>query len=60
MKDKKAIVNYYDNAKISYQDAWHLDKCMAMHFGIWDKGVKNLQEVLIHENQVLAEITSKY
>ena len=56
MNDKKAIVNYYDNAKISYQDAWHLDKCMAMHFGIWDKGVKNLQEALIRENKILAEI----
>ncbi len=50
------IVDYYDACNIDYRLIWNLDKSYAMHFGYWDKKVKNFSQSLERENEVLAEM----
>lgn len=52
----KDIIEYYDEAEVSYRDVWHLDTCLALHYGFWEKDVKNLKQALLKENEVLAEM----
>ncbi|MGB0390509.1 MAG: SAM-dependent methyltransferase [Salibacteraceae bacterium] len=62
MINKNHIIEYYDKSKVAYQDIWHLDTAMALHYGFWEKGVTNLKQALIKENEVvvtLAKITPK-
>lgn len=54
--NKEDIITYYDEAQISYKDVWHLDQCLAMHYGFWTPGVRNLKQALNTENKVLAEL----
>tara|TARA_B100000795_G_scaffold68182_2_gene47153 strand:+ start:24414 stop:25265 length:852 start_codon:yes stop_codon:yes gene_type:complete len=54
--DKKGIVEYYDVAQVSYQDVWHLDDCLALHYGFWESGVTSLRQALVKENEVLAQL----
>lgn len=56
MFEKNEIVEYYDEAEMTYRDVWHLNDCLAMHYGFWEDGVKNLKEALIKENFVLANM----
>lgn len=55
MTTKKEITDYFDIAEVAYRDVWHLDDCLALHYGFWDKNTKNLKEALINENAVLAD-----
>jgi len=55
MITKKQIVEYYDTCEIDYKNNWHLDKCLAIHIGYWDKATKNLPEALERQNEVMAE-----
>ena len=56
MINKKHIIEYYDKSRSSYQDVWHLDDCLALHYGFWEKGVYSLKQALVRENQVLADL----
>lgn len=58
MTTKKEITDYYDIAEVAYRDIWHLDDCLALHYGFWDKNTKNLKEALINENAVLADFVN--
>ncbi len=53
MITKKKIVEYYDSCEIDYRTNWHLDKCLAMHIGYWDKTTKTLPEALIRQNEIM-------
>lgn len=53
---KSKIINYYDNCEIDYRLLWNLDKSLALHFGLWDSQVNNLNQALQRENEVLAKI----
>lgn len=53
---KEQIVNYYDSAEIDYKLIWNLRESLALHFGYWDDKVKNFQQALARENEILAEI----
>ncbi|MCK5823526.1 MAG: methyltransferase domain-containing protein [Bacteroidales bacterium] len=55
MINKKEIINYYDKSKVSYKDVWHLNTCLALHYGFWGKGVRNLKQALLKENDTLAK-----
>ncbi|MBE9467389.1 MAG: methyltransferase domain-containing protein [Bacteroidetes bacterium] len=55
MINKKDIIEYYDKSKVSYKDVWHLDSCLALHYGFWGKGVHNLKQALYKENKILAK-----
>lgn len=54
----KDIVTYYNDCESAYRDVWHLDECQAMHLGIWEKGVKNLRQALLRENEKMAELAA--
>ena len=55
MINKKDIIEYYDKSKVSYKDVWHLNSCLALHYGFWAKGVRNLKQALYKENEILAK-----
>lgn len=54
MPTKERIIEYYDKCEIDYSLVWDLKKSMAMHYGYWDKGTKNLREALSNMNRQLA------
>lgn len=56
MINKKHIIEYYDESRVSYRDVWHLDTCLALHYGFWERGVYSLKQALIRENEVLADL----
>lgn len=51
----KKIVEYYDASENAYKDAWDLEKSMAIHYGYWDKKVKNFSQSLQRMNEVMME-----
>lgn len=51
----KKIIDYYDASENAYKDAWDLDKSIAIHYGYWDKKVKNFPESLQRMNEVMME-----
>lgn len=61
MKDwnyyKKNIIQYYNETTPTYS-LWCNKNSLAMHFGLWDSSTKNLQEALLNENKILAEISN--
>jgi len=56
--DKKGIIDYYDVAQVSYEDVWHLEDCLALHYGFWESDVKSLRQALIKENAILAHLAN--
>ena len=55
MFSKKDISRYYDLSETHYRRVWNLDKGRSLHYGYWDKSVKNFHEALLNINRVLAE-----
>ncbi len=56
------IVNYYDDTISQYKRIWKLNDNMAMHYGFWMDEVKNFDQALQKQNEVLvrhAAITDK-
>jgi ubiquinone/menaquinone biosynthesis C-methylase UbiE len=51
----KQIVDYYEASENAYKDAWDLEKSMAIHYGYWDKKVKNFPQSLQRMNEVMME-----
>lgn len=51
----KKIEKYYDSCEIDYRMLWNLDKSYALHYGYWDKKVRNFPQALERENEVLAD-----
>ncbi len=49
------VAAYYDECEVDYRWFWHLQRCLAMHYGYWDRGVYSLRRALVRMNQVLAE-----
>jgi len=55
---KEATKNYYDTTQISYNLVWMNKKNLAMHYGFWDKNIKNLHEALLNQNRITADALS--
>ncbi|OGG07711.1 hypothetical protein A2872_02000 [Candidatus Gottesmanbacteria bacterium RIFCSPHIGHO2_01_FULL_42_12] len=51
----KTVQNYYDYTMPYYRLFWH-GKSRAVHYGIWDKYTKNLQEALLNTNRILVDL----
>lgn len=47
------IIEYYDSCEIDYRTNWHLDQCLAMHIGYWDKTTTTLPQALIRQKEVM-------
>ena len=51
---EQAVAAYYDECEVDYRWFWHLDRCLAIHYGYWDQGVYTLRQALARMNEVLA------
>jgi tocopherol O-methyltransferase len=49
------ISKYYDLSETHYRRVWNLDKSRSLHYGYWDKSVKNFHGALLNINKVLAD-----
>jgi tocopherol O-methyltransferase len=52
LRDK--IIRYYEVCDTDYAFFWHLNSHMAMHYGFWTNGTKDLKEALWNMNDLLA------
>lgn len=50
------VRKYYDSTVIDYKLLWTDSKGLAIHFGFYDKGVKNHREAVLKINEVLAKL----
>jgi tocopherol O-methyltransferase len=55
MFTREDISRYYDLSEVHYRRVWALDKSRSLHYGYWDKSVKNFHEALLNINKVLAD-----
>lgn len=55
MGDATAIARYFDWTLSHYRFVWDLDRSMALHYGLWEPGVRTLRQALEAENRVLAD-----
>lgn len=55
MITQQQIIEYYDSCEIDYQTNWHLEECLAMHIGYWDKTTKTLPQALMRQNEIMVE-----
>lgn len=44
------VQNYYDQTAVHYRYFWNLDESMALHYGIWRKGIKTFAQALAQTN----------
>ena len=49
----KDIADYYDQTLNHYQQWWHLDQTLAVHYGFWEKDTKSFKDALINTNNYL-------
>ena len=56
MFEQKDIAAYYDQTEVHYRRFWNLQKSNALHYGIWEKGIKSFDESLSNTNKKLAQI----
>lgn len=49
------IREYYEECDSDYRWLWHLNRCYAMHYGVWDDTVDTLPAALVRQNQVMAQ-----
>ncbi|UCG27496.1 MAG: methyltransferase domain-containing protein [Bacteroidales bacterium] len=54
MFSNRDIADYYDQTEVHYRRFWKLNEEFSIHYGIWEKGVRNLGQALRHTSEVLA------
>lgn len=54
---KSYIIGYYNKTQNYYKIFWHRNKSLAMHYGLWDTKIHNIDDALINENKVLSNIS---
>jgi cyclopropane fatty-acyl-phospholipid synthase-like methyltransferase len=52
----KNIVDYYSATENAYKDSWDLDNSHSLHYGYWDKSVKNFPQSLLRMSEVMMEV----
>ena len=50
------VEDYYDHTEPHYRMWWELDETMGLHYGIWDKGIKNFKESILNTNRQLIKL----
>lgn len=55
--NKQTVVDYYDYTIPFYKIFWHKGT-NALHYGLWNRETKNLQEALLNSNKVLSDIAN--
>lgn len=49
------IIDYYDHCQVDYEEFWHLNARLCMHYGYWDDSTPNLRTALSNMNHKVAE-----
>jgi tocopherol O-methyltransferase len=49
------IIKYYSESENAYKDTWNLNESLSIHYGYWDKKVRNFHESLWRMNEILSE-----
>ena len=49
------IIDYYDHCQVDYEEFWHLNARMCMHYGFWDRSTTDLRSALSNMNAKVAE-----
>jgi len=52
------IIDYYDHCQVDYEEFWHLNARMCMHYGYWDETTPNLIMALSNMNAKVAEFVN--
>ncbi len=52
------VKKYYDSTLTDYKLLWTDSKGLAIHFGYYDKGVKNHKQAVLKTNEVLARLVA--
>ena len=52
----KDIVDYYDQTEVHYRMFWKLSRSLGLHYGIWEKGIRNLPAAILNTNHRLASL----
>jgi tocopherol O-methyltransferase len=53
---KNDIEDYYNQTEVHYRMFWKLDSAKGLHYGIWDKSTKNLDEAILNTNYSLMNL----
>lgn len=56
MFTNRDIADYYNQTLNHYQKWWKLDRALAVHYGYWDSGTKNIVHALKNTNKMLLEM----
>ncbi|UCH15580.1 MAG: class I SAM-dependent methyltransferase [Bacteroidales bacterium] len=51
----KEIADYYDQTVTHYRKFWDLNHSLAIHYGIWEQGIKTFRQSLQNTDRILAE-----
>ncbi len=58
MFTKQDVAEYYNTTQIHYEKWWDLKNSLSLHYGIWEKGIKNFSTSLSNTNRILAELSN--
>ena len=50
----KDVADYYSQTLIHYKTWWKLSDVLAVHYGIWEPGIRSFAQALLNTNQKLA------
>ena len=57
MFTQKDVAEYYNTTLNHYEKWWKLKTGLALHYGIWTKGIKTFPESLVNTNRILMELS---
>lgn len=49
------VADYYDQTVTHYRKFWDLNHSLAIHYGIWEAGIKTFRQSLQNTNRILSE-----
>lgn len=54
-KHRRMVIRYYEVAQRFYTVFWHRSS-YGLHYGFWADGISDLQQAILKENEVLANL----
>lgn len=57
MFTNRDVANYYNVTQLHYENWWGLKKNHALHYGIWEDGIKNSDEAIANTNRIMMELS---
>jgi len=50
------VENYYDQTEVHYRMFWKFEQAKGLHYGVWDKSSKSLNEAILNTNFLLMKL----